>query len=313
MPKDNSVARHRQARLFADCVGIGFAEALRRLDDARTAARDHRHGSPNMAFLTREPYSGGHTVDTDLAARVVGAAGDRCRHCQIMWSVEALDHRPTVAALAGSVFGFLPKAGRVRDSTVRWAVLARRARADRGDSAAASAVWEAVEAMEVPQVYGLLEDGLRVRTIKWPVVVHHSDFGDAWDGEPRYQVTVASAEDGSPQVPALGLGHEAGRAGLAHLREVGLPNSDGDREPVMDPRWEVRVSLGARALKAIVRVDDEGRDDLVLWEAAKPVPLTARWWDLLDRTQHVVVFGPYAVGAPEAPERVAVVARVKFW
>lgn len=314
MPKNIFATRRRQARLFADCVGISYAEALRRLDDARAAASDHQHDFPDMASLARQPYSGGRTVNTDLAARLAGAAQDRCRHCQIMLSVDALGHRPTVAAVSGRVFGILPKAGRVRDSTLRWAVLARRAYGDRDDSAAAAAAWEAVEAMDVAQVYGLLDDALRVHasTGPRPVVIHHGDFGDGSDGEPHYQVTVGTSEDGGHRVPTLALGHEAGRAGLAHLREVGLFDLDRESAPVMDPKWQLRVSLGARALEAIVRVDDEGFDDIVLWKAAKPVRLSDDWWDLLDRTQHVEVWGPYAVGAPEAPEQVAVVVRVTF-
>ncbi|MFD3701468.1 hypothetical protein ACFWUZ_36165 [Streptomyces sp. NPDC058646] len=74
MPKNNFAARRRRARLFADCVGISYAEALRRLDDARTGAFDHQHDSPDLAFLALEPYSGGRTVNTDLAARLVAAA-----------------------------------------------------------------------------------------------------------------------------------------------------------------------------------------------------------------------------------------------
>ncbi|MFD3701467.1 hypothetical protein ACFWUZ_36160 [Streptomyces sp. NPDC058646] len=231
-----------------------------------------------------------------------------------MLSVDALDHRPTVAAFSGKALGILPKAGRVRDSTVRWAVLARRVHGDRDDSAAASAVWEAVEAMDVQQLYGLLDDALRLWAIAGspPVVIHHGEFGDGSDGGPLYQVTLASREDGGHRVPVLALGHEAGRAGLAHLREVGLPDWDWESPPVMDLKWQLRVSLGARALEAIVRVDGEGLDDIVLWKAAKPVPLSDGWWDLLDRAQHVEVWGPWAPGSPEAPEQVAVVARVTF-
>ncbi|MGW7140276.1 hypothetical protein [Streptomyces xanthophaeus] len=314
VPKDNFATRRRQAHLFADSIDINYAEARRRLADARTGAVDHQHDFRYMAFLARQPYSGGHSVNTDLAARLTAAAQDRCRHCQLMRSLDALEHRPTLAALCGVMLGLVPKAGSVRDSTRRWALLVRRANSDRDASAATAAVWEAIEAMDVPSLYGLLDDALRLHASAGPrpIVIHHSDFGDGSDGVPHYQVTLGTRENGGRRVPVLALGHEAGRAGLAHLRKVGLPDWDGGSAPVADPQWQVRVNLGARALEAIVRVDAQGLDDIVLWKAAKLLQLSAGWWDLLDHAQHIVVWGPSAVGAPESPQRVAVLAHVTF-
>ncbi|MFC9971138.1 hypothetical protein ACFVH6_09580 [Spirillospora sp. NPDC127200] len=314
MFKNYSAAR-RQARLFAACADISYAAAVRRLNDAHIAAAGHRHDATEGVGLVELPYSGGRSVNTDLAARLVAAVQDGCRHCRIVLSVQSLDHRPTVAALAGTVFWPLPKAGRARDSTVRWHALARRAHADPTDSAAAAAVWEIVEDMDAPQVYGLLDDALRLWAVIKPplLVIHHAELGDDPGGEPHYQVTVASISNDGHQVPSLVLGHEAGRAGLAHLRQLGLPDWNKDSSPVTDPAWRLRASISTRALEEIVHVNDEEEcDDIVLWKAAKPVRLPDGWWNLIDRVQHVAVCGPAAPGAPEQPAQVAVIARVIF-
>lgn len=79
----------------------------------------------------------------------------------------------------------------------------------------------------------------------------------------------------------------------------------------------MRVNIATRTLRTIARIDTEGYDDVVLWEAAEYVELPEQWWDLVDRAQHIVVCGPVdhhddLKEAATAGQVVGVVARVGF-
>ncbi|MFG2918557.1 hypothetical protein ACGF0D_37445 [Kitasatospora sp. NPDC048298] len=107
---------------------------------------------------------------------------------------------------------------------------------------------------------------------------------------------------------------ESPAAGLVDLRErTGWNTWDGSRLPMVDTSWRLRLNIPTRSLEELVLVDDEGFDDEVLWRAAEQVSLPDSWWDLIDRTEHVLVAGP---GSPEdgslEARAVAVVARARF-
>ncbi|WP_030372434.1 hypothetical protein [Streptomyces rimosus] len=115
---------------------------------------------PDMTLLADLPYGAGRELDTDLAARLVAACRTACKPCQASLALKLrTEQRPTVAALAGAVYGEL--AGRVgmtfaSSATRTWAPLAQAATSS-GDGSQALA---AVEAMDDATVSALLEDAL---------------------------------------------------------------------------------------------------------------------------------------------------------
>ncbi|MFG2960867.1 hypothetical protein ACGF5O_44990 [Streptomyces sp. NPDC048291] len=112
---------------------------------------------PDMAVLSLVPHGAGRALDVDLAARLVAACRARCGPCQKSLATKVRQNRPTLAALAGVVFGLLPTVGVLASAATReWAPLARDAKA-RNSGAEALA---AVEAMTDEQVSELLEDAL---------------------------------------------------------------------------------------------------------------------------------------------------------
>ncbi|MEV4251310.1 hypothetical protein AB0J63_48985, partial [Streptosporangium canum] len=52
-----------------------------------------------------------------------------------------------------------------------------------------------------------------------------------------------------------------------------------------------RMNVAAQSMETIARVDHEGWDDVVLWEAPEVTKLPDDWWHLLDRTEHVLLCG----------------------
>jgi hypothetical protein len=163
------------------------------------------------------------------------------------------------------------------------------------------------------------EAGMRV------VTLDDLDLGDDIDTyylAPNYGVTLmkTATPDGQP-MPMLVLYPETDDAGIEDLEARtdwehwglhGLPN--------VDTRWQVRAQISERSLKGLVHVSAHGEDDHELWRAAETIRLPEHWWDLLDRTQRILIAGP--VQQPEDPsalqaagdagELLAVVARVVF-
>lgn len=120
----------------------------------------------------------------------------------------------------------------------------------------------------------------------------------------------------------LTLECETAGAGLADLRRrTGWPAWDARTLSDLDADWRLRVDIATRSLECIVRVQPDGWDEEPhLWDASETVPLPESFWDLLDRTQHVLVAGPVTDAenvsevqrAADAGELLAVVARVSF-
>ncbi|MFE2521646.1 hypothetical protein [Streptomyces mirabilis] len=63
---------------------------------------------PDMTALGQLPYAPGRDLDTGLAARLVAACRATCQPCRTSLSEKIrTEHRPTLAALAGAVYGEL--------------------------------------------------------------------------------------------------------------------------------------------------------------------------------------------------------------
>ncbi|MET8146464.1 hypothetical protein ABZU32_39660 [Sphaerisporangium sp. NPDC005288] len=79
------------------------------------------------------------------------------------------------------------------------------------------------------------------------------------------------------------------------------------------------IAIATRSVDQVVYVNDAGDDDEVLWTAAATVTLPEEWFDLVYRSEHVVLCGPADSShedlqrASAAGELLAVAARVRFW
>ncbi|MEV8103168.1 hypothetical protein [Streptomyces sp. NPDC088135] len=144
--------KKQRARQKAARTGAAYASAA--------AGTTHEHTPlPDMTVLTEIPYLAGQYIDTELAARLVAACRSACRPCQATLAKKLrTEQRPTLIALAVSIYATLPSPGFVASPTTQeWAPLARAARND--PSAAARAVGSA-GAMDDEAASALLEDTL---------------------------------------------------------------------------------------------------------------------------------------------------------
>ncbi|GAB1331642.1 hypothetical protein [Streptomyces sennicomposti] len=289
--------------------------------------RVHRHDPvPDMSFLEGLPYAAGRQLNLDFAARLVAACRAGCRPCQATLARKVVaGHRPTLAVLAGAVYGLELNADAqhslaVSETTRSWSPLARAA-AESGDGTAA---FKAVEEMDEARAAELLEDALdhwaaggadpdvlrildldtqddvtawtdRGGTAPGPFAVAVTGLPDDLAGVPRYAVLLAttSTPDGRP-LPMLTLECETAGAGLADLRRrTGWQVWDARTLPELDVDWRLRVDIASKSLQSIVRVQPDGWDEEPhLWDASETVTLPETFWNLLDRAQHVLVTGP---------------------
>ncbi|UFR07161.1 hypothetical protein KBP30_41220 [Streptomyces sp. Go40/10] len=279
-----------------------------------------------MAFLESLPYAAGHQLNLDFAACLVAACRAGCRPCQATLARKVIaDHRPTLAVLAGAVYGLELNADAqhsltVSDATRSWSPLARAA-AESGDGTAA---FTAVEEMDEARAAELLEDALDhwaaggvdpdvLRTLDldtqdnitaWthsggaapgPFAGTETGLPDDLVDVPRYAVLLAttSTPDGR-QLPMLTLECETAGAGLADLsRRTGWQAWNARTLPELDVDWRLRVDIASKLLQSIVRVQPDGWDEEPhLWDASETVTLPETFWNLLDRAQHVLVAGP---------------------
>ncbi|MGI5292932.1 hypothetical protein ACQEVF_57810 [Nonomuraea polychroma] len=311
---------------------------------ANAAAAAHDHPRPDADVLRSLPYSGDRSADLRLAAKVIAACRAGCAPCQTTHIPRLLTgDRATVAVIAGAVFGVTPAGFIFAPPAVqRWAPLAQAAHAAHrsGDAtAAAHAALDELDHMTSDDVADVLDYALNMwaagaANITFVTLADDADSPDDADttnsddtmAEPRYALapTVVSTEHGS--LPCLILIPETATAGLGHLRSTtGWPTCDIDALPPMDPNWRVRVGITTRALEEIVHVDHYGDDDITLWHAAEAVPLPDTWFDLIDRTQHVLLCGPVDDVSPDtdvwqtlqqaaaAGTLHGIVARARFW
>ncbi|WP_455355915.1 hypothetical protein [Streptomyces sp. SYSU K217416] len=308
--------KKQRAKQRARRTGTGHAAAV-----TKTA---HEHTPlPDMSLLPLLPYGGGRLLDLDLAARLVAAARTGCQPCQRSMVKAMRQNRPTLAAVAGAIFGTLPAGPIASVATREWAPLARAAK-DSGRSLTALA---AVEAMTDEQAADLLDDALDMWAAgeAGPDLVRFIDLGlpDDPEGVARYSVLLARTvlPDGRP-FPMLSLECETAGAGIEDLRRrTDWQGWDGREMPGLDFNWCVRADIATRSLRCLVQVDAEGWDvEPHLWDASETVALPEHWWDLLDRAQHILVAGPLKdakdesalTQAADSGELLAVVARVSF-
>ncbi|WP_084718855.1 hypothetical protein [Streptacidiphilus carbonis] len=308
--------KKQRAKQRARRTGTGHAAAV-----TRTA---HEHTPlPDMSHLSLLPHGGGQPLDLDLAARLVAAARSGCQPCQKSMTPVLRQHRPTLAALAGAIYGTLPAGWIASAATRDWAPLAR-AEKDSGGSRAALA---AVEAMTEEQAADLLEDALD----HWAAGEAGPDLFQVIDlalpkdpdGVARYAVLLGRTvlPDGRA-FPMLSLECETAGAGFEDLRRrTDWQDWNGRQMPKLDTTWCVRTDIATRSLQCLVQVDAEGWDvEPHLWDASETIALPEHWWDLLDRSQHILVAGPLKDAADESAlswasdsgELLAVVARVSF-
>ena len=285
---------------------------------------------PDMAVLGTLPHTAGHTLNTDLAARLVASCHAKCLPCQksLAKVMRQEANRPTLAALAAAIYGTLPTAGAFASvTTTEWAPMARATMA-LGEGMAAL---DAVRRMTDEQASDLLEDTLDhwamrgisaeelAATVKIApgvpprqrpadpmasfrdagikvVTLDDLDLGDDVDTyhlAENYGVFPGQTETGQGPMPMLTLYPETEGAGIEDLeRQTDWEHWGLHGLPDMDPRWRVRARIADRSLRGLVHVGPEGEDDLELWRASETVTMPADWWDLLDRVQHVLVVGP---------------------
>jgi hypothetical protein len=238
-----------------------------------------------------------------------------CQPCQASLALKVRTHRPTLAALAGAVYGLslnasLQHSAVVSPTTRAWQPLALAAAAS-GDGTAA---FTAVEEMDNAQASELLEDALdhwalggvaedvlkvldldpQENTTTWTgadsggpggIPVIPIGLPESPDGVPKYAVLLTRmvTPDGQ-QFPMLTLECETAGAGIDDLRRrTDWRAWDARSMPELDFNWRVRVDIATRSLRCLVHIDREGNDDPHLWDAAEKVPLPENWWNLLDR------------------------------
>lgn len=296
------------------------------------------------------PHGGGRALELDLAARLVAACRTACKPCQksLARQLRQPEHRATLAALAGAIYGTLPTAGAFASETTHtWALLARASMAEREGAAALAAV----EAMTEPQVSELLEDALdhwamggaspeqvadMVKVIGPEdldmepeevanAVDPYADialFADSpgWAGV-DYALHLGFVEmpDGRP-LPLIVFEPRTERAGIEdlHNRCGWRPwNGRGSDFPEMDFNWRIRTRITTQVLEELAHTDRDGWDDIRLWRGEAKVP--GEWWDLLDVASHALLCGPVASPDPDAileaaaaGQLTAVVARARF-
>ncbi|MFD8566665.1 hypothetical protein [Streptomyces sp. NPDC059639] len=319
----------------------------------------HQHPAPDADFFVGMlPTAEGWEVDYALASRIVCACWAGCRPCQTSLTKKVLADRATLAALAGACYlNPIGSAARHLDGMVGPVTRAWAARYDRttGIGTGQDEALRAVAQLSDADAAALLEDALdhwagsgadraalglsdappRQRPAdpmdafrKAGVTVVALDDLDVGDDAapyylaPNYGVLLMTTDtpDGQP-MPMLVLYPETEDAGIEDLEA----RTDWEHWglhgiPDVDPQWRVRARIADRSLRGLVHVGADGEDDVELWRAAETVSLPERWWDLLDRAQHVLIAGP--VKAPEAAgalqaagdagELLAVVARVSF-
>ncbi|MEW1551336.1 hypothetical protein [Streptomyces tsukubensis] len=244
-------------------------------------------------------------------------------------------------------------------ATQEWAPLARAGKADPVAAAAALAAVEAMsddaasdlleDALDHWAVGGIGADEVTdmIKTVMSPGAPPRQRPADPLDGLRAAGVTVVTLDD-------LGLGDDVDPYHLAPAYGVfpGYtgPESDPDRMPMLtlypetedagiddleartdwehwglhglpdsDPQWRVRARIADRSLQGLVHTRPDGADGVELWRATEAVSMPQQWWDLLDRTRHVLVTGPVTepdhqalAAAGDAGELLAVVARAEF-
>lgn len=321
MPKKDR-ARKADARARQRATGAPYAAA--------NSGADHRHPAPDLSMLDGSAYSGGRPVDTPAAAALVGACRAGCGPCQQSLIERAVQDRVLVAVLVGAVYGMLPVAGFLAAPTTRRVhPLARQAH-DSGDGAPLLA---AVDALDEDDLADLLDDALdhwaaggadlEVHTLPAddPDEEDNPDGTPVATGAPSYALYPGgrlSTPNGP--LPFLTLEPETPEAGVADMRaRCRWQPWDLRTLPVVDTAWRLRVDIASRTLREIVHVDEDGYDDVELWEAAETVRLPDDWFDLLDRAEHVLLCGP-VTGGPAGLERAAetgtltaVIARARFF
>jgi len=314
MATDN---RKRAIRSRMDITGEPYSEAALHID----------HPAPDLRFLPELPYAAGRAVNLFLATATVAGCRAGCASCQKLLIPHLLADRPTVAVLAGGVYGLWPTAGPFSSPPTRaWHPLVRHAHAS-GDGTQA---WAAIEALSDGDLEQVLDDALDHwaaggATITPALLDLPDDHDDDQDDEPLvgyalHPYTVASA---AGTLPTLLLVPETPGAGVDDLRarcaSNGWQSWDLTATPDLDPAWRIRAVIASHSIEEVAHVNAEGDDDLTLWQAPEAVRLPDEWWDLLDRVQHVLLCGPAAdgtqdalQGAARAGDLMAVIGRVSF-
>jgi hypothetical protein len=288
----------------------------------------HRHPIPDLAPLLEPlPYACGRPVEVEFAATVIGACRAGCRPCQDSLVPGLYRHRPTVATLAGAIYGMWPTAGPLASPPTRtWHPIVRHAQ-HRGDGTAALA---AVDAMTEAEVAELVNDALDHWSVAAANVTFHTitldddqpEPAEHESGPPSYQLMPGVAESSLGPIPCLVLAPETPGADVQDLRRrtQWQPWDTTKALPEADTAWRVRIEIATRSLAGIVHVDDTGYDDVTLWTTEEIVPLPQEWFDLVDHSEHVLLCGPAASSRHEdmeqasaAGELLAVIARVRFW
>ncbi|MEU0237675.1 hypothetical protein ABZ234_08285 [Nocardiopsis sp. NPDC006198] len=312
MPKHHR-ARKQQARREQRRTGAAYTSAL--------AGTTHTHPAPEMAMLAELAYVQGHPLDLERAAALVGACRAGCRPCQDSLIPLVAAHPATVAALTGAALGALPPGLSLllgSRSTRSWIPLLHQAPPD----GRADAPVTALQTMSPEQVREILEDGLDLwaaggapaPVFETLTVDHPIEVDPAYDAFVTY-----IADENGPVLPMLPLIPEGVGASLEDLRtRCGLPAWDMSGLPPAAAEWVARFDISSRSLVEIVRVDDEGFDDVVLCRPAEQAALPQEWWELLDRTSTVVLCGAvtdldHLDTAAQDGRIVGVRARARFW
>ncbi|MFJ2780211.1 hypothetical protein [Kitasatospora sp. NPDC087315] len=326
MPKHNR-SQKKAAKRRMDNTGMRRAAAA--------GGTGHHHKGPDLTMLKTIPHAAGRPVNTRLAAALVAACRAGCQPCQASAIPKLAADRPTVAALAGAAFDnpltrLASGPGTFTSEPIRaWWAAARGAGSDPDCQEHARAGLDLLEKMTEAQVTELLNDVLDhwaagaepddEQSAPGIQLVTLEDLGiDPADPEPAggtYGVTLTQIVlPGQPPLPMLTLYPQSAAAGLEDLRRrTGWKAWDESRLPAMDISWRARLDIATRSLEELVRVDAEGWDEEVLWQAAERVCLPDNWWDLIDRTEHILVAGP---GAPDDGSldagAIATIARARF-
>lgn len=317
VPRFLAIAAKDRARR----IGIPYTQALAEIQDelrnGQGGKHDHLGYGVGREVLAIDPF--GQDVDLDAALALIAAVRAGCPACQDRHYDTVASSNPLIAAVTAPIIKVTPEIMLAHfGPSIRELVPTFKRAYTEGD---AQPAYTALDEFEHEKRLDVLEEALDT----WAagaaepdtIQFHTIELDD--DREPAYAVVLQSVklvgDGGTITRPALALVPEAGAAGLEHLREVGLPLLEPGGMPEMDPNWRLRVSISGQKLVEIVHTDWEGDDDVELWRAAQDVRVSDTWWNLLDRSSHVLIIGPCAEdGTWAATEPVAaVVANVSFW
>lgn len=255
------------------------------------------HAVPGAAFGVD------HDADYGPARALLAAVFDGCEPCTRQRKREVLDgDRLLIVDLVSSVFLYLPVLDEDVSSTAKaFHHVARGVRETRDGRD----LYKAVADLGSGGLEDLLTDALRyhVRAEEGLSGFDVTDAPTVSGADPRpglvtdipalYGLVIGRIPTSQGELPMLALMPQNPAAGLEHLRDrCQWPAFDMREIPPVDTRWQVIIDQATRTLLAVMRVFDDGRPEIDLWDTDVIDPLPDSWFALAERQGRVLLCGP---------------------